>query len=274
MLKDWSVYFYGPNRELQSVFSLSLSSNGQVGVFPEQQENWNWIHSSLTAYIASEREKEIKKDIETQKERRSIRILNGFAYTGGASMWAARVPGVSQITHCDAAKSSVLWARRNMDMLNNTVLLNSHEKKRNDIDQDDPSQRERERDREREKEKEKESVRERERERENVLAPIRWITDDCLTFLKREIRREEKYEGLIFDPPAFGRGGGRKMWQIERDYPLLISLLPELLSEKPAFIVLSCHDRNWSKERLSSLLRESMKQYIGEIECGEMGLES
>lgn len=76
----------------------------------------------------------------------------------------------------------------------------------------------------------------------NKDSSVRYIIDDCITFLDREIKRKRTYEGLIFDPPAFGRASNGKIWNIETDLPQLIQRFPVLLSNRPAFVLLSCHD--------------------------------
>jgi hypothetical protein len=90
--------------------------------------------------------------------------------------------------------------------------------------------------------------------------PVRWITDDCLSFLEREIRRGNRYHGLIFDPPAFGRGGNGKIWKLEKDLPTLLEMVSELMAEDADFVLLSCHDVNWPPERLAEALRDSLSK--------------
>ena len=91
----------------------------------------------------------------------------------------------------------------------------------------------------------------------------RWITDDCLTFLEREIRRGNKYDGLIFDPPAFGRASSGKIWKLEKDLPVLVEeLIPQLLSSDPLFVLLSCHDVSWPPEKLAEILSVAMSSVM------------
>lgn len=93
----------------------------------------------------------------------------------------------------------------------------------------------------------------------------RWITDDCFTFLEREIRRGNKYDGLIFDPPAFGRGSNGNIWKLEKDLPVLVEeLIPKLLSADPLFVLLSCHDVSWPPERLAEILSVAMSGVMKE----------
>ena len=328
-------------------FTLSCSDQGQVGVFPEQQQNWKWINDSIRKSLQTEiaqntqKEKEINPDtvisedyvevtdyskisVNSRKNPPKIRtnnnsnnsskkgkiiveenvknipmrkILNGFAYTGGSSLAALLAYGSSdkheislsaaaaqnngadnvnhipievqvqiqvQVVHLDAAKSSVQWALRNAaasglvinDGGSSELATESEEKEGG------------------EEEKEEEDVDGRDvsksddTENGNLQSSssssstpysARWITDDCLSFLDREIRRGNKYDGLIFDPPAFGRASNGKIWKIEKDLPVLVEeLIPKLLSDKPLFVLLSCHDVAWPPERLAESLSVAM----------------
>lgn len=101
---------------------------------------------------------------------------------------------------------------------------------------------------------------------------IRFIADDCMTFIDREIKRGNKYDALIFDPPAFGRSNG-KTWKIDTDFDLLIEKLPQLLTDYPVFVLLSCHDESWNESRLRKSLNRVMVKYSGEISSGELILK-
>ena len=103
-------------------------------------------------------------------------------------------------------------------------------------------------------------------------APIRWIVDDVLKFLKREKKRESKYEGIILDPPTFGRGSAGEVFKIERDILPLLELCSELLSEKPKFVIFSCHTPGFTPLCMRHLLGQTMPK--GHIEVGEMALHS
>lgn len=100
-------------------------------------------------------------------------------------------------------------------------------------------------------------------------APIRWIVDDAVKFLKREERRESKYEGIILDPPSFGRGSKSEVFKIEEDIIPLLTLCQSCLSEKPSFVLLSCHTAGFTPTTLNHLLNDTM-QHQGTIESGEM----
>lgn len=106
---------------------------------------------------------------------------------------------------------------------------------------------------------------------------VRWIIDDCKTFLEREIKREVKYDGIILDPPAFGRSGSR-IWKIDEDLQPVFGMLPKLLSEDPLFVLISCHDQNWPalklKEYVAGAMRTLPKHIRGKTEFGNMYLTS
>ena len=108
---------------------------------------------------------------------------------------------------------------------------------------------------------------------DNTNQSARWITDDCLSFLEREIRRKNKYDGLIFDPPAFGRALNGKIWKLEKDLPVLVEeLIPKLLSEDPLFVLLSCHDVTWPAERLAETLSVAMSNVMKDTMLKNMKL--
>ncbi len=168
------------------VFNLKLSPGGSVGIFPEQIKNWNWL-------------KNICKD-------QSLRVLNGFAYTGGSTLFSA-LHSEGEIVHLDGAKSSVLWAKEN------AAASNLTDKK------------------------------------------IRWITEDVLKFMEREIKRGNSYNGIILDPPAFGRGPDGKTWKLSKDIAQLFEYTGKLMQEDPKFLLFSCHDTLIKKETLLELAK-------------------
>ena len=204
--EGWRVVMCG-----DLVFELAPSEQGQVGIFPEQQEQWEWIRRVLAGWGDSEK-------------ATVPRVLNGFAYTGGSTMAALSGHRNVNVTHLDASSSAINWATSNVAAAG-------------------WGQR-----------------------------PVRFITDDCLTFLRREVKRGKKYEGLIFDPPAFGRGGGSKIWKLKKDMPSLVGLLSQLLSDRPAFLLLTCHDPDWSAKDLRALLQSQRLPAGGQVESGDMSL--
>ena len=173
---------------------------GHLGVFPEHASLWSWMQERITS---------------------GTKVLNLFAYSGGATLAAAQ-KGAS-VCHLDASKAMVDWARENADLNN----LSS--------------------------------------------APIRWIVDDAIKFLRREVKRKNRYDGILLDPPTFGRGSKGEVFKIERDIQPLIELCRELLSEKPRFLIFTCHTPGFTPIVLSHLLGQF---FDAPIETSEMLLES
>eukprot|EP01039_Chlorochromonas_danica_P009517 gene9517-10520_t len=200
----------------RKAFLLHTFDMGQVGIFPEQEENWKWIESVLTSHI---------ERLPPNANTKPIRVLNTFAFTGGSTM-AALVHEDVQVTHVDASKSFTNLASKNVDL-------------------------------------------------SETAGSIRWVVEDCLTFLQREVKRGNQYDAIIFDPPAFGRYG-TKMWKIEKDLPILLDLLPNLLSDNPAFVLFTCHDERWPAEKMREVLQESLRKKFkgGSYEHGEMILKA
>ena len=197
--KGWQKINDTPDRWNISVGSLTaelrFSLNGQVGIFPEQEENWQWIADQVA-----------------KRSSKSLKILNVFGYTGIATLHA--IAPHTQVCHVDGAKSAISWAKRNAEL---SGLTNAN---------------------------------------------VRWICDDVMKFMEREIRRGQKYDAIILDPPAFGRGGGQ-IWKIEKDLPRLIRAVKELLVDDPAFVVLSCHaPRHFSAHNMAQML-ERLPQFKG-----------
>ncbi len=173
---------------------LRFSQNGQVGLFPEQFDNWRWIREKVSG---------------TDKP---LKILNTFAYTGLSTLFASSPH--TEVCHIDGAKSAITWAKRNAELSGLTD------------------------------------------------AKIRWICDDIQKFLAREIRRGKKYDAIILDPPAFGRGG-KSQWKIERDLPHLMGMVSQLLTEKPLFVILTCHAPElFSSSDLAKMLK-ALPQFNG-----------
>lgn len=185
-------------------FKLAATDFGHLGIFPEQQPFWQWITDT----------------VREEKKQRPVRVLNLFAYSGGATLAAAH--GGAAVCHLDASKGMVSWARENAHL--------------NGLDD----------------------------------APIRWIIDDVIKFLKREIRRGSRYEAIILDPPTFGRGAQGEVFKIETELPGLLSMCRELLSEDPLFVLLSCHTPGFTPIVMKHVLNETMAGLPGEIDSGEM----
>ena len=176
-----------------------------TGLFPEQAANWDWFSGLI------------------RKADRPIRVLNLFAYTGGATVAAAKA-GAS-VVHVDAAKGMVAQAKEN------AALSGLSD------------------------------------------APIRYIVDDCKKFVEREIRRGNHYEGIIMDPPSYGRGPGGEVWKLEDCVDELISLTAQLLSDRPLFFLVNSYTTGLSPLTMSYLIDLKVKsRFGGHVESGELGL--
>jgi 23S rRNA (cytosine1962-C5)-methyltransferase len=180
-------------------FKIAPTDFGHLGVFPEHALLWKWMAGKIS---------------------KGTKVLNLFAYSGGATL-AAALAG-AEVCHLDASKTIVAWAREN-------AALNELEK-----------------------------------------APIRWIVDDVLKFLKREIRRGVRYEGIILDPPTFGRGNQGEVFKIERDLTPILEMCRELLSAHPKFLILSSHTPGYTPLVMHHLMTQAMAGLKGTIEAGEM----
>ncbi len=176
-----------------------------TGLFPEQAANWDWFSGLI------------------QNAGRPIKVLNLFAYTGGATV-AAAAAGAS-VVHVDASKGIVAQAKENAAL---SGLSN---------------------------------------------APIRYIVDDCKKFVERELRRGNRYDGIIMDPPSYGRGPGGEVWKLEDSIDGLISLTAGLLSDTPLFFLVNSYTTGLSPLTMSYLLELKVKsRFGGTIESGELGL--
>lgn len=203
MPSRWSVrYDY---KDMHLSMRLGLTSFKHVGIFPEQAANWNFIYDTVE---------------EIRSRKGSARVLNLFAYTGGASL-AARAAG-AEVTHVDSVKQVVTWSRENMEA--------------------------------------------------SSLDGIRWIVEDALKFVQREVRRGNRYDGIILDPPAYGRGANGEKWVLEEHITPMLEACAELLEGKCAFLVLNLYSMGLS----STLARTAVRECFGEpsIEvCGELYFE-
>ncbi|MBN1989826.1 MAG: class I SAM-dependent methyltransferase [Bacteroidales bacterium] len=196
--EQWYIQY--KSQQLNLSFRLGLTSFKHVGLFPEQANNWEFIFKSV---------QQIKEHQPTPK------VLNLFAYTGGASL-AAKAAG-ADTTHVDSVKQVVSWAKENMEA--------SH--------QDN----------------------------------IRWIVDDALKFAQREVRRGNTYNGIILDPPAYGRGPQGEKWILEENINEIVSLCKQLLQPQHSFLVLNLYSMG-----LSALVGESLvKSIFGELQNIEVG---
>ncbi len=198
----------GGVRELR--FHLKPFSFKHTGLFPEQAVNWEWC----SGIIFNEKKK---------NPGREIKVLNLFAYTGGAT--AACAAAGAAVTHVDASKGMVTWARENAQA---SGLAD---------------------------------------------APIRWLVDDCVKFVEREIRRGSHYDGIIMDPPSYGRGPKGEIWKMEEKIYPLIKLCTEILSKEPLFFLINSYTTGLQPAVLSYMMNlEIVGRFGGEVRADEVGL--
>ncbi|MEG0689331.1 MAG: class I SAM-dependent methyltransferase, partial [Hungatella sp.] len=197
--EQWTIGYQG------LTFHLKPFSFKHTGLFPEQAANWDWFGDKI------------------RHAARPIKVLNLFAYTGGATLAAAQAGAA--VTHIDASKGMVAWAKENAK----SSGLES--------------------------------------------APIRWIVDDCVKFVEREIRRGSHYDAIIMDPPSYGRGPGGEIWKIEDAIYPLVQLCAQLLSEKPLFFLINSYTTGLAPSVLSYMLStELCPKYRGIVAAEEVGL--
>ena len=196
--EQWSICY----RNL--TFQLKPFSFKHTGLFPEQAANWDWFSEKIRA------------------AGRPVKVLNLFAYTGGATLAAAQA-GAS-VTHVDASKGMVAWAKENA---RSSGLEN---------------------------------------------APIRWLVDDCVKFVEREIRRGNHYDAIIMDPPSYGRGPKGEIWKMETSIHPFLRLCTRLLSPKPLFFLLNSYTTGLAPAVLTYLLSTELKPYSGRVDAQEIGL--
>jgi 23S rRNA (cytosine1962-C5)-methyltransferase len=186
-------------------FHVRPTNFKHTGLFPEQAVNWTWIMEKIEAAA------------------RPVKVLNLFAYTGGATLAAAAAGG--SVCHVDAAKGMVQWAKENAEL---SGLQNR---------------------------------------------PIRYITDDVFKFVQREIRRGNKYDAIIMDPPSYGRGPSGETWKLETSlYPLVETCL-SILSDDPVFFLINSYTTGLSATVLANMLELTVKaRYGGTIRAADVGL--
>lgn len=196
--RQWNICYGSLN------FQLKPFHFKHTGLFPEQAVNWNWFSDKI------------------KKAGRPIKVLNLFAYTGGATLAAASAGAA--VTHVDASKGMVTWAKEN------AVCSGLGE------------------------------------------APIRWIVDDCVKFTEREIRRGNRYDAVIMDPPSYGRGPKGEIWKIEDCVFPLIERCAKLLSETPLFFLVNSYTTGLQPAVLAYMLGAALKRYHGTVTADEIGL--
>ena len=197
--KTWDIQY----KELK--FHLQPFSFKHTGLFPEQAVNWDWFSDKI------------------RKANRPIKVLNLFAYTGGATL-AAAAAGAS-VTHVDASKGMVNWAKENAQLS---------------------------------------GLREK---------PIRWLVDDCVKFVEREIRRGNHYDGIIMDPPSYGRGPKGEIWKIEEKIYPFIELCTKILSDDPLFFLVNSYTTGLQPAVLTYMLETQVAaKFGGKVVSDEIGL--
>ena len=197
--KQWTIQ-YGT-----LTFNLKPFSFKHTGLFPEQAANWDWFSELI------------------KKAGRPVKVLNLFAYTGGATL-AAAAAGAS-VTHVDASKGMVAWAKENA--------------KSSNLEE----------------------------------APIRWLVDDCVKFVEREIRRGSKYDAIIMDPPSYGRGPKGEIWKIEESIFPFIELCTQLLTDRPLFFLVNSYTTGLQPAVLSYMMHTAIvKKFGGQVTADEIGL--
>ncbi len=185
-------------------FNIKQMGFKHTGLFPEQAINWDFMIEKI------------------KNSGRSIKVLNLFAYTGGATV--ACLSAGAHVTHVDSSRGMVDWCKEN-------VKDSGHEGEM-----------------------------------------IRYIVDDVLKFVQREIRRGNKYDAIIMDPPSYGRGANGEVWDIEKNLNYLVEQCSQILSDKPLFFLINSYTTGLSSYVLENILKLNLKKYAGKISCGEVGL--
>lgn len=197
--KQWQISYKNLNFELKP-FSFK-----HTGLFPEQAVNWDYMTDKII------------------KAGRPVKVLNLFAYTGGATVACAKAG--AHVTHVDASKGMVTWAKENAAA---SGLKD---------------------------------------------APIRYLVDDCMKFVEREIRRGNHYDAILMDPPSYGRGPGGEVWKIEEKIHDLVKLCAKLLSGNPVFFIINSYTTGLQPAVLSYIINTEITAYFGgKVRADEIGL--
>ena len=197
--KQWQISYKNLNFELKP-FSFK-----HTGLFPEQAVNWDYMTDKII------------------KAGRPVKVLNLFAYTGGATVACAKAG--AHVTHVDASKGMITWAKENAAA---SGLKD---------------------------------------------APIRYLVDDCMKFVEREIRRGNHYDAILMDPPSYGRGPGGEVWKIEEKIHDLVKLCAKLLSDNPVFFIINSYTTGLQPAVLSYIINTEITAYFGgKVRADEIGL--
>ena len=203
---DYGADKHSASAQRELKFKVMTTPGRHLGVFPEVASHWDWFSELISHRVL--------------RENRETNVLNLFGYTGLATLAAASAG--AKVTHVDASKKSVSWARENQAL---SGLSD---------------------------------------------APIRWIVDDALKFVQREARRGVKYDGIILDPPKFGRGPKGEVWEVYKSLPNLLETCRECLSENPLFVVTTIYAVRASAVHVAQAMDDMMKGFRGKIEMGEL----
>lgn len=197
--EEWRIHYQ------DLTFHLKPFSFKHTGLFPEQAVNWDWFSNII------------------RNAGRPVKVLNLFAYTGGATLAAARAGAA--VTHVDASKGMVAWAKENAA---SSGLAD---------------------------------------------APVRWLVDDCVKFVEREIRRGNTYDGIIMDPPSYGRGPKGEIWKIDESIYPFIELAAKLLTRDSLFLLVNSYTTGLQPAVLTYLLHTAVvKKLGGQVVSSEIGL--
>jgi len=186
-------------------FNIKQMGFKHTGLFPEQAVNWDFMMNKI------------------KNSKREVKVLNLFAYTGGASV--ACLKAGASVVHVDSSRGMVDWAKEN-------VKASRMENR-----------------------------------------PIRYIVDDVVKFVKREIRRGNKYDAIVMDPPSYGRGSNGEVWDIEKDLFELVELCKDILVDEPLFFIINSYSTGLSKDIFTNVLKLTLgKKFIGKIYSDEIGI--
>ena len=186
-------------------FNLKPMGFKHTGLFPEQSVNWDMMADMI------------------RKANRPVSVLNLFAYTGGATL--ACLEAGASVTHVDASKGMVLWAKEN------ARISGLAEKN------------------------------------------VRWLVDDCMKFVRREIRRGNKYDAVVLDPPSYGRGPDGEVWKLEDQLGEMLSLIKQILSDEPLFVLLNSYTGGISPTITGFMMENYIGEGKGSVTTGEIGLK-
>jgi len=198
----WNIEY--KNKDVAIKLRMALTSFKHVGVFPEQAVNWDYISQN------------VKKFKTTQPK-----VLNLFAYTGGASL-IAKAAG-ADTTHVDSIKQVVTWGNENMEL--------------------------------------------------SGLKDIRWVVEDALKFVKREVKRGKAYNGIILDPPAYGHGPNGEKWKLEDSLNEMMQDVVKLLDPQEHFLILNTYSLGFSSVIVQNLIQSAYPK-VQNLEIGELYLQA